>query len=144
MADISVSGLDELMDDLAALVEMPDSVAEGILNAEADVIVPAQQEEIRNQWRGKYSEGISAKSIKKGKVKKGPGEHVLSVYPKGTRKRGGKSVRNAVIAFFNEYGAPGRGIAARPAISTATAKNEDKAVEAGERVYHAYLDSKNL
>ena len=144
MADMSVSGLDELMDDLEALAALPDSVVGEILDAEADVLVPAQQAEIQKQWRGRYSEGISAKCVKKGKLKKEPGRYVLSVYPQGTRKRGGTSTRNAEIAFINEYGAPGRGIAACPAIGTANAKAEQEAVEAGEKVYHAYLDSKNL
>lgn len=144
MADVSVSGLDELMNDLGALADLPDSVIEGILNAEADVVVPAQRSEIENKWTGPYSEGISANSIKKGKFKKTPDGGTISIYPQGTRKRGQKRVRNAEIAFINEYGAPGRGIAARPAISTATAKSEEQAVEAGEKVYHAYLDSKNL
>lgn len=144
MGGISVSGLDGLMDDLAELARLPDGVVDDILNAEADVIADAQQSEIQRQWRGPYSLGISARAIKKGKVKKNRDGRSLSIYPQGTRKRGGKSTRNAEIAFINEYGAPGRGIAARPAIGTATAKNEQAAVEAGERAYHAYLDSKKL
>ena len=68
----------------------------------------------------------------------------ISVYPQGTRKRGKKRIRNGEIAFINEYGAPGRGIAPRPAIAAANAKAEKQAVEAGERVYHAWLDKKNL
>ncbi|MBD5356514.1 MAG: hypothetical protein HDR88_06110 [Bacteroides sp.] len=144
MARMEVNGLDALIDDLAALAELPDSVVEGILNAEADVVVPAQRSEIENRWSGPYSMGISANSVKKGDVKKLPDGGAIYIYPQGTRKRGGKSVRNAEIAFINEYGAPARGIAARPAISTATAKSEEQAVEAGEKVYNAYLDSKNL
>lgn len=144
MANITVAGLDGLIDDFAALASLPDRVAEDMLNAEADVIVPAQRAEIESRWRGPYSEGISAKSVKKGPVKQGRDGRSISIYPQGSRKRRGKSIRNAEIAFINEYGAPRRGIAARPAISTANAKSEDKAVEAGEKVYHAYLDSKNL
>lgn len=144
MAHMSVNGLDGLMDDLAELASLPDGVVDGILEAEADVILPAQQAEIQRQWSGPYSIGISAKSVKKGKVKVDRDGRSISIYPQGSRKRGGKSIRNAEIAFVNEYGAPGRHIAARPAISTANAKKEKEAVDAGERVYHAYLDSKNL
>ena len=146
MGRLEVNGIDGLMDDLAALAALPDSVVEGILDAEADVILPAQREEIEKQWNGpkNYSTGISAKSIKKGKVKKNKDGRSLSIYPQGTRKRGGRSTRNAEIAFINEYGAPGRHIAARPAIDTANKKKEGEAVDAGERVYNAYLDSKNL
>ena len=78
------------------------------------------------------------------KVKKGKDGRSISIYPQGTRKRKKRTVSNAEIAFINEYGAPTRGIAARPALLTAAAKKEKEAVDAGERVYHAYLNSKNL
>lgn len=144
MAQLEVDGLNGLLEDLEALAGLPDSVADGILEAEADVIVQAQREEIGRQWKGPYSEGISAGAVKKGKVKEGRAGRSITVSPQGSRKRGGKSVRNAEIAFINEYGAPGRGIAARPAIAAANAKAEEAAVQAGERIFNAYLDSKNL
>lgn len=144
MANIEVTGLDGLLDDLASLAGLPDSVGEDVLNAEADVIVSAQREEIGRRWRGPYSEGISAQAVKKGPVKRKGSGQSISIYPQGTRKRRGKSVRNAEIAFINEYGAPGRGIVARPAIAAANAKAEQPALDAGERVFNAYLDSKNL
>ena len=141
---MEVNGIDGLMDDLAALAALPDSVVEGILDAEADIIVAQQQHEVGSQWRGPYSEQLSAKSIKKGKVKKTRDGRYITISPQGTRKRGGRSTRNAEIAFINEFGAPGRGIQARPAIDTANKKKEGEAVDAGERVYNAYLESRNL
>ena len=144
MGGFTVNGLDDLMDDLAELAKLPDKVVDGILEAEADVLLPAQRAEIAKRWNGPYSLGISAKSVKKGTVKKDGAGRSLSIYPQGSRKRGKRTTRNAEIAFINEYGAPGRGIAARHAIGTANAKNEQKAVEAGEKVYHTYLDSKKL
>jgi len=142
MAGMTVDGLDGLMDDFAALAALPDQVAEDMLNAEADVLVKAQRAEIKSRWRGPYSQGISAKSVKKGKVKPSGIGHSISVYPQGTRTRGKQRVRNAEIAFINEYGKTGQ--PARPAINTANKKKEQEAVEAAEKVYHAYLDSKNL
>lgn len=146
MGRLTVNGLDALSDDFAALARLPDSVIEGILEAEADVILPAQRAEIEKQWNGpkNLSTGMSAKSIKKGKVKKDRDGRSLSIYPQGTRKRGGRSTRNAEIAFINEYGAPGRHIAARPAIDAANKKKEKEAIDAGERVYNQFLDSRNL
>lgn len=144
MAYLEINGMDALMDDFSALAHLPYEVVEDILNAEADVIVPAQRAEIKKQWNGLYSKGISAKSIKKTDVKIKKSGYCIYVYPQGTRKRGRKRIRNGEIAFINEYGVPGRGIAPRPAIGTANAKAEKQAVEAGEKVYHAYLDSKNL
>ena len=142
MGRLSVNGLDAFSDDFAALARLPDSVVEGILEAEAGVILPAQRAEIEKQWNGPYSLGISAKSIQKGKVKKNRDGHSLSIYPKGTRKRDGRTTRNAEIAFTNEYGK--RGQPARPAIDAANKKKEKEAVDAGERVYHQFLDSRNL
>nr|WP_325224789.1 hypothetical protein [uncultured Oscillibacter sp.] len=144
MGRLTVNGLDALSDDFAALARLPDSVIEGILEAEADVILPAQRAEIEKQWNGpkNLSTGMSAKSIKKGKVKKDRDGRSLSIYPQGTRKRGGRSTRNAEIAFINEYGK--RGQPARPAISTANMKKEKEATDAGERVYNQFLDSRNL
>lgn len=149
MAHMTVDGLGPLIDDLSELAALPDDVVADMLNAGADVLVQAQQKEVQQQWNGPYSMGISSESIQKDRKVRttkdiGVTGHSINVYPKGERKRGGKSVRNAEIAFINEYGAPKRGIAARPAIFTANEKAADEAVEAGERVYHAYLDSKNL
>lgn len=144
MALMSVDGADALLNDMAELARLPNDVIDNILNAEGDVIVPAQRAEIERQWSGPYSEGISADCIKKTAVQLSLDGHSVSIYPQGTRKRGEQKIRNGEIAFINEYGALSRGIAARPAISTATAKKEREAVEAGEKVYHAYLDSKNL
>lgn len=144
MGRLTVNGLDALSDDFAALARLPDSVVEGILKAEADVILPAQRAEIEKQWNGpkNLSTGMSAKSIKKGKVKKDRDGRSLSIYPQGTRKRGGRTTRNAEIAFINEYGK--RGQPARPAIDAANKKKEKEAIDAGERVYNQFLDSRNL
>lgn len=147
MANLKINGLDALIDDFAALAQLPDEVMDGILEAGADVITEAQRTEIKRQWRGPHSMEISAKSIKKSKAKKTKDGREIRIYPQGTRKRGKnnvRTIRNAEIAFINEYGAPKRGIAPRPAINTANKKAEDKAVDAGEKVYHQYLDSKKL
>lgn len=151
MGRFIVDGLGPLIDGFASLASLPDDVIDDMLDAGADVIVEAQQAEIQRQWNGPYSMGISAKSI--GKDRKirttkyvGITGRYINIYPQGDRKRSkkGKSVCNAEIAFINEHGAPERGIAARPAIRTAIAKAEDAAVDAAERAYHAYLDSKDL
>lgn len=83
MGRLTVNGLDALSDDFAALARLPDKVVEEILDAEAEVILPAQREEIEKQWRGPHSLGISAKSIKKGKVKKDKDGRSLTIYPRG-------------------------------------------------------------
>ncbi|MDE7261955.1 MAG: hypothetical protein K2N78_07875 [Oscillospiraceae bacterium] len=139
MARFEVSGIADLCNDLASLAELPDSVTDDILNAEADVIVDAQRRTMERMLKGRYSTGDTARSIKKGKIKKGKDGKCISVSPQGTNRRG---ERNAAVAFINEYGK--RGQPARPAIRTANAEAESAAIEAGEKVYHAYLDSKKL
>ena len=137
MGKLTVNGFDALSDDLAALAALPDSVIEAILNAEADVIVPAQQDTAKSM--GVYESGMTAGSIKKGKVKKTAAGKSITVSPQGTNARGD---RNAEVAFINEYGKKGQ--PARPFIRTANERAESKAVEAGEKVYTDFLDSKNL
>lgn len=144
MGSLKTDGIDALSLDLSELAYLPDRVVADMLQAEADVILSAQRAEIESQWKGPYSLGISAKSIRKGSVKKGKDGYSISIYPQGSRKRGKKTVRNAEIAFINEYGAPKRNIRARPALKSAIARKEDEAAAAGEKVYQAYLDSKNL
>ncbi len=144
MGSLKTDGIDSLSHDLSELAYLPDRVVADMLHAEADVILSAQRAEVESRWKGPYSMGISASSIRKGNVKKGKDGHSISIYPRGSRKRGKKTVRNAEIAFINEYGAPKRNIRARPALKSAIEKTEDEAAAAGEKVYMAYLDSKNL
>ena len=139
MGKLTVNGLDALIDDFADLAKLPDSVVEDILNAEADIIAAEQKKTAREM--GVYDTGMTAGSIKKGKVKKTGLDHSISIYPQGKNKRGES---NAEVAFVNEFGAPGRRIKARPFIKTANERKEKEAVEAGEKVYHAYLDGKKL
>ena len=139
MGSISVFGLDELLGDLDSLAKLPDSVTDGMLEAEADVIAAAQQAQAAKMWTGDYATGTTARSIKKGKVKKTGLGKSITVAPTGTNKRG---TRNAEVAFINEYSKKGQ--PGRPAIRTANEQKEKEAVEAGEKVYHAYLDGKNL
>ena len=133
MGRLTVDGLDTLREDLAALAALPDSVIDRILDAEADVIAKAQQEETARQWQGDYATGTTSRSIKKGKARKsGDGRAVTDA----------RGTRNAEVAFINEYGK--RGQPARPAIRDANERKGQEAVDAGEKAYNAYLDSKKL
>lgn len=137
MARFEVNGLDALSDDFAALAALPDFVVEKILVAEAEIVEEEQRKTAKEM--GVYDTGMTARSIKKGGVKITSSGKAIYVYPQGTNVRGD---RNAEVAFINEYGKKGQ--PARPFIRTANERAEQKAVEAGEKVYHAYLDSKNL
>ena len=56
----------------------------------------------------------------------------------GSRKRGRTSTRNAEIAFINEFGK--RGQPARPFISVANKKAQERALDAAADVIHDYIE----
>nr|DAO08731.1 MAG TPA: virion morphogenesis protein [Caudoviricetes sp.] len=140
MANFSVNDLDGLMMDLKEIAELPDTVAEGMLDAEAKIVESAQV--FTGMKMGVHRTGVTLTSITHGRMKKGKdGGKVKYVYPQGTNAQG---ERNATVAFVNEFGAPRRGIPARPFIKLANEDAADAAVDAAAEVYDKYLKSKNL
>lgn len=140
MAHLSVNGLDGLLDDLQSIEELPDEVAEEMLDAEAAIVEEAQV--YTGMKMGVYRTGDTLRSITHGKMKRRrDGQRTKYVYPQGTNEKG---ERTATVAFINEFGAPQRGIAARPFIRTANELSADEAVEAAADVYDQFLKSKNL
>ena len=140
MAQFSVNGLDDLMEDLLAIEELPDETAEKMLTAEAEVVEEAQVSTGMNM--GVYRTGETLRSITHGKMKRGKdGDRSMYVYPQGTNENGD---RNAEVAFINEYGAPARGIEPRPFIRTANESAADTAVNAVADVYDEFLKAQNL
>lgn len=165
---VEFKGIDDVVQSLQQLAELPDEVIDEMLNARADVIVEAQRAEASklgmyetktthnntrntsatNILRGQtqsYSQGTTAKSIKKGKVKIKNGQRVLYVTPTGSRKRGKKNpkrTKNSEIAFLNEYGT--RTINARNFIRIANERSADAAVAAEFEVYSRWLESRGL
>ena len=140
MAEISTSGLEELLSDMEAIAEIPDATILEMLSAEAGVIAEAQAAEARAM--GVVDKGVTARSItfdKKLKVTKDG--KAIYVYPKGSRSEGSRR-RVAEVAFVNEFGKEGQ--PARPFIGTANARKGDEAVKAAAEVYDKFLKSKNL
>lgn len=143
MAKVEFKGIDEVVTSLTELSELPDEVIDAMLNARADVVVEAQRQAAKRMLKGPYDTGETARSIKKGKPKLRDGQRVLYVTPTGSRKRGkAKAVRNAEIAFINEYGT--RKIPARNFIRTANESCADAATAAEFEVYSRYLEKKGL
>ena len=66
MANLSTSGLEELIGGFDAIAEIPDEVVLEMLVAEAEVIAPAQEAEARAMLSGEYSTGETAQSISLG------------------------------------------------------------------------------
>ena len=138
MANLSTSGLEELIGGFDAIAEIPDEVVLEMLVAEAEVIAPAQEAEARAMLSGKYSTGETAQSISYDKkLKKTSDGRAIYVYPKGTRRHGNKR-RAAEVAFVDEFGKQGQ-----PA-QTANEKAADQATDAAARVYDGFLKSKNF
>lgn len=140
MAEFSVSDLDSLILDLEEMADLPDDVAEEMLEAQARIVEDAQV--YIGMKMGVHQTGVTLQSITHGKMKRArDGNRVKHIYPRGINSRG---ERNAEVAFINEFGAPKRNIAPRPFILTANEEAADEAVKAASDVYDKFLKSKNL
>ena len=137
MGSFKINGLDSLIDDLSALAALPDSVAEDMLNAGADIIEAEQHKMAKSM--GVYDTGVTEGSIKKTKVKKTATGKSIDIFPQGVNSDGN---RNAEVAFINEFGKIRQ--PARPFIRTANEAAEERATEAEEKVYNDFLNGKNL
>ena len=141
MAEVFFSGLDDLMLTMEQLSQIPDDVQDAMLNAQADVVVQAQKDKARAY--NVQDTGEMIRSIKKGRVKqKRGGGKVIYVTPSGTRMRGNKKVRNAEIAFVNEYGT--RDQQARPFIRDANETSAKATTEAGAEIFFKWQEKQGL
>ncbi len=138
MAIFSTNGLDEYAFNLAELSQIPDSVIEEMLMAEAEVIKKGQEQTARSMLQGPYNRGGVVSAIRAGEPKRSGLRKVVYVTFKGMQH----STRLAEIAFINEFGKKNQ--PARPFIREATEKNADAAVDAAAQVYDKYLKSKDL
>ena len=116
---------------------MPDEMLDNMLQAQADVIEPAQK--MKGRAYGVHRTGVTLESIKKGKPKKNNDGKAIYITPMGTNADGN---RNAEVAFINEFGKHGQ--APRPFIRDANEEHADEAVEASAEVYGKWLSSKGL
>lgn len=140
MATFGFKGLDELTLSLQEIAEIPEDIQDAMLNAQADVVVPAQQQKARDYKV--QDTGLMIRSIKKGKVKTQKGARVLYITPMGSRVRGKTKTTNAEIAFVNEFGS--RHQKARPFMKDANESCAEETTQAAFRVYDEWLQSKNL
>ena len=146
MAQLSFSGLDELILSMSEVEEIPADVQDAMLNAGADVVVQAQKRAAEDM--GIQDTGLTIGSIKKSKIKLKDGRRVIYVYPSGTRIRGLAKkgnpirVRNAEIAFVNEYGT--RTQPARPFVWKGNETSAKETTQAEAEIYNRWLRSKGL
>lgn len=149
MAKLSFSGLDELMLSMKQVSELPDDIANDMLQAGGEIVKTAQERKIRailGQRSGKLANSVTV--TPKTKTRKG-GERFVTVYPKGNHhtynhKGTQKTVRNADVLFVHEYGAPKRGISAKGIVRSANEESAEQATAAQAEIYDKWLQSKGL
>ena len=139
MARLEFTGLDELNAALNRLGQPPDEVKAKALTEMANVAagkIKSQGEALG--VRDPESNEHILDTIKVNKPKLNADGGVCTITFAGTRSRGRKRVRNAEIAFVNEYGS--RKQRARPFIGQAITQNETAIVEPGAEVIGDWIE----
>lgn len=146
MANFETEGLDELEQQFRQGDEAAGKLLEEIVNAQTDIVLKAQQDEIASML---YDTGGFQKSLKAGNIVHTATECYREIQPDGRaphtadyggggNKRKGKSqkgnVRYATIGWIYEYGTSS--IAARPWLTSANAKAEPEAQEKAQEIWN--------
>jgi hypothetical protein len=88
--------------ELKFTADIPDTIIENILNAQADIVAEKQRRNALTMLNEKgYSTGATARSVKVKRAKRKGGEIAAYIVFDGTRPDGKKA---AEVAFINEYG----------------------------------------
>lgn len=137
MARFEVKGFETLIHDLNEFANATADLIDEMLIAQADIVVEHQKRKGREY--GVYRTGVTLNSIKRKAPKQDDNGRYIIVTPMGNNSKG---VRNAEVAFINEYGK--RGQKARPFIRDGNKAAEPEADKAAEKIYNDFLKSKNL
>ncbi len=137
MAKMTTNGLAQFAVGLEELREIPDSVMNAMLHAEADVIEPAQK--AKGRAYGVHRTGVTLESIRRGQPKHTKDGKAIHITPMGTNTQGN---RNAEVAFINEFGK--RGQPPRPFIRDANEEKADEAIDAAAKVHGDWMASKGF
>lgn len=142
MAEVILTGFDELQDAFKAISEIPANISRDAVRAMGTVAVDKVKMEGEAMGvRDPDSDEHVLDHIALSKPKKGrDGNMKAFVTFKGVRQRGNTRTWNAAIAYINEYGAPQRGITARPFISTAMARNEKEIAAPAEEIIGGWIE----
>lgn len=139
MASLELQGFDSLDEAFRRISEIPFSVTSEALNGMAEVaadIIRDQGE--RMGVRDPESDVHILDKIKTGKPKQTESGGYATISFSGSRQRGKSRMRNAEIAFVNEYGK--RGQAARPFIGLAMTQNEDAILQPAEKTIGDWIE----
>jgi len=140
MATLEVEGFEDLEDALQRISEIPFPILGEALDAMAETAAAKIREEGMSMGvRDPESEVHILDVIKPRTPKQTDSGGYQDITFSGSRRRHGKSTRNAEIAFVNEYGR--RGQPARPFIGNAMTKNENTISAAGEKIIGDWIES---
>ena len=142
MAEIILTGFDELQDAFKAIREIPFSVTRQALDGMADVAeikIKASGESMGVRDPESSVHILDNISHSRPKQTDSGGKAFITFL--GSRRRWNTTTRNAAIAYINEYGAPHRGISARPFISTGLARNENEITAPAEEIIGGWIEN---
>lgn len=144
MAKVVLKGFDELQDAFKNISSIPAKInrdAVRAMGAVAVAAVKAQGEAMGVRDENNESGVHILDHIALSKPRKGrDGNTKAFVTFKGVRQRGNTRIWNAEIAYLNEYGAPRRGITARPFTLTAVERNADAIAAPGDEVIGGWIE----
>lgn len=139
MASFEFSGFDDLSAALNRIGQPPDEVKAEALTAMAQVAAGKIKDRGEAlDVRDPESDVHILDTIKTNKPKLTKDGGSVTITFSGSRSRGGKRVRNAEIAFVNEYGT--RKQRARPFIGQAMTQNEQAIVEPGAEILGDWIE----
>ena len=132
MGEFTTVGLEEVIEAFSRREQATVEAVPKMLKAGADVLIEAQKAEAKAMGIEETAGFIN--SIKATAIKGNNTERYVEVYPQGRAKHGNdrkgdsSNVRYATIGFVAEYGTSSQ--AARPYMTTANAKAQDRVVAA--------------
>lgn len=149
MASLKTVGIDVVLLSMQEIAEIPDDVANDMLQAGGAVVAEAQRRKIRSvlkQHTGNLASSVTV--TPKMKTRNGT-ERFVTVYPQGkhhtyNHKGSPKNATNNEVAFVQEYGSPKRGIKAKHIIRLANEESAQAATAAQYAIYENWLKSKGL
>ena len=146
MAELQVTGLDELIRDLDALADDAPAITGQILEAQADILEPALRQSLASRSLIRTGRLQASIARRKSRSKGGP---AIRIGPKGEHHRyypktGSGVVSAGYVGYIQEYGLPSRGIKSSKWAKAAVTGSRDKAVSAAEQVLDQNLRKHNL
>ena len=128
------------------LAEMPDDVVYNILEAGGEVAKAAHKRTLLAM--DLVQSGQLYSSIKVQRKRSKDGSPFIYVLPTGKRTptiyHPDPKTQNSTVGFFNEFGAPNKGIPAKEWMRTANEQSINEVLAAEEAVYDKYLKNKGF